>query len=188
MSPARAASRQSETTTERILNAAVLRFSRHSYETTGLRDIAADVGVDVAYVHRCFGSKEKLFREALRVASRPSRFFAGGARDLATLLVTDLLRSYEPDEVRPLDMVIRSFASPEASATLHEMAAVDFIEPFVATFEGTSSRQAALVMAFVAGIGIAREVMRAEPLLEGTGGALEEEILDILKKIMEPKC
>jgi AcrR family transcriptional regulator len=44
-------------TRDRILNAAMERFSRTSYEQTGLRDIAADVGVDVAYVHRCFARK-----------------------------------------------------------------------------------------------------------------------------------
>lgn len=41
-----------DTTRERILKAAILRFSAHSYDNTGLRDIAADVGVDMAYVHR----------------------------------------------------------------------------------------------------------------------------------------
>jgi AcrR family transcriptional regulator len=43
---------------------APVRFTRTSYEQTGLRDIAADVGIDVAYVHRCFGSKKRLFAKA----------------------------------------------------------------------------------------------------------------------------
>lgn len=41
--------RPDDTTRERILKAAMLRFSTHSYEETGLRDLAADVGVDSAY-------------------------------------------------------------------------------------------------------------------------------------------
>lgn len=44
---------------ERILKAAIRRFARHSYEDTGLRDIANDADVDVAYVHRSFGSKDE---------------------------------------------------------------------------------------------------------------------------------
>jgi len=47
-----------QSTVDRILAAAVKRFATNSYEATGLRDIASDAGVDVAYVHRRFGSKE----------------------------------------------------------------------------------------------------------------------------------
>jgi len=63
-------------TRERILEAAIRQFSRRSYEQTGLRDIATDVGVDVAYVHRCFGSKENLFAEALRAAIGADHIFS----------------------------------------------------------------------------------------------------------------
>ena len=66
-----------DTTRERILKAAMLRFSTYSYEETGLRDIATDVGVDTAYVHRSFGSKEKLFREAVDAIVRPEMWFVG---------------------------------------------------------------------------------------------------------------
>ena len=35
-------------TRDRILDAAVLQFSRHSYDETGLRDVASEVGIDVS--------------------------------------------------------------------------------------------------------------------------------------------
>ena len=50
---------------ERILNAAMLLFARMPYSDTSLRDIAAAAEVDVAYVHRAFGSKAEIFRHAL---------------------------------------------------------------------------------------------------------------------------
>lgn len=52
-----ALARKGSATRDRILNAAILRFARSSYESVGLRDIAADAGVDVAYVHRLFWFK-----------------------------------------------------------------------------------------------------------------------------------
>ncbi len=64
-----------DTTRDRILKAAILRFSTHSYDHTGLRDIAADVGVDMAYVHRSFGSKEKLFYEAVKASDLAPKFY-----------------------------------------------------------------------------------------------------------------
>ena len=58
-------------TRERILEAAIEHFSRRSYEETGLREIASAAQVDVAYVHRCFGSKKRLFADAVSAAVRP---------------------------------------------------------------------------------------------------------------------
>lgn len=58
--------RSGAATRRRIIDAAAARFARQSFEETGLREIAADAGVDVAYVHRSFGSKERLFEETLR--------------------------------------------------------------------------------------------------------------------------
>ena len=55
-------------TRARILAAARVRFSRDAYENVGTRDIAADAGVDAALVNRYFGSKEKLFDEAIQDA------------------------------------------------------------------------------------------------------------------------
>ena len=76
-----------DTTRERILKAALLRFSTHSYEETGLRDIASDVGVDMAYVHRSFGSKEKLFREAVKAMLRPEVWLVGDPSELHLSLI-----------------------------------------------------------------------------------------------------
>ncbi|MGD9741085.1 MAG: TetR/AcrR family transcriptional regulator [Dongiaceae bacterium] len=68
MSAGVARHRSGQATRRRIPKAAIGRFSRHSYEETGLRDIAAGAEVDVAFVHRSFGSKERLLTEAVRAA------------------------------------------------------------------------------------------------------------------------
>ena len=65
---------------ERILASAMLLFARMPYSDTSLRDIAAAAGVDVAYVHRAFGSKAEIFRQAL-LALAPLDDIAAGDPD-----------------------------------------------------------------------------------------------------------
>ncbi|MFD2029247.1 helix-turn-helix domain-containing protein [Ancylobacter dichloromethanicus] len=99
---ARSTARAAAAKREQILEAAILRFARQSYEDTSLRAIAADVGVDVAHVHRSFGSKELLFAEAIRATTRPERFLGISPGLLAATLSTELLSHKAPrddDEV-----------------------------------------------------------------------------------------
>ena len=164
------------TTRDRILDAAILRFSRHSYEATGLRDIAADVGVDVAYVHRCFGSKERLFAAAVEATFRPELMLTGEADDLAATLARELLNpadGYGPNEVRPLDIVIHSLSSADASRVLRDVVERSFIAPLAARLGHTDALNASLITALLAGTGILRTVLGIAPLQKMEGGRLE---------------
>ncbi|MEV4173421.1 helix-turn-helix domain-containing protein [Nonomuraea sp. NPDC049709] len=63
-----------EATRQALLEAVRARFIRLGYDRTTLRDVAADVGVNLALIKRYFDSKEGLFKAALASASR----FPGG--------------------------------------------------------------------------------------------------------------
>ncbi|WP_018267634.1 TetR/AcrR family transcriptional regulator [Methylosinus sp. LW4] len=78
-------SRGGEKTRERILQAALARFGSASYEDVKLRDIAAEFGVDVALVHRAFGSKEQLFAAALTASGERERQIVAEGRSLGAL-------------------------------------------------------------------------------------------------------
>ncbi|KIZ38947.1 MULTISPECIES: TetR/AcrR family transcriptional regulator [Rhodopseudomonas] len=161
-------------TRDRILDAAVRRFSRHSYEATGLRDIAADVGIDVAYVHRCFGSKERLFAAALATTVEPAEFLDAPAADLAaTLAKLVFARDAARDPIGPLDMVIHSLSSPEASRVLRQFIVEEFIVPLAGKLEQPSPSRAALIAATLVGLGILRNVLRIAPLQQTEGGDVE---------------
>ncbi|WP_440640910.1 TetR/AcrR family transcriptional regulator [Bradyrhizobium sp. PUT101] len=175
-------------TRDRILNAAVLRFSSHSYEQTGLRDIAADVGIDVSYVHRCFGSKEQLFAEAVEATVHPARLLTGTAGDLPGTLAKHVFArdaTQARDEVGPLDIIIRSLSSPEASPVLRDFMLNDFITPLASKLDQPAARRAALIAAFLAGVGILRNVLGVAPLLEAEGGDLESLIAKTLEDMMK---
>jgi AcrR family transcriptional regulator len=174
-------------TRERILDAAVLRFSRNSYEETGLRDIAADVGVDVAYVHRCFGSKAELFAEAVAVTIRAEELLSGEPARLAHTLAKQLFTSdgsQPEDGPGKLDIIIHSLTSPAATSILREFIMNDFIKPLSAKLDQPTVQKAAFVTALITGLGIMRNVLQMDPLLDDEGGELESYLTTLLKTIM----
>jgi len=171
-----------DTTRERILKAAILRFSTHSYEETGLRDIAADVGVDMAYVHRSFGSKEKLFREAVKAMLRPEVWLVGEASELHVTLAKDALADKGANEIRPFDILARSFSSPEASRVFRELIDDGFVKPFASKCPAISEQRASMVAAFLAGVCILREVI-GTPALQKHGN--DRELTGLVSQIVE---
>lgn len=184
---ARSTARAAAATREQILEAAILRFARQSYEDTSLRAIAADVGVDVAHVHRSFGSKELLFAEAVRATRRPERFLGGSPGLLAAKLSAEILvrqAMHDNDEVGPLDILMRSLSSREASRILHDSTLTDFIEPISKMTYPSSARRAAMIAAVLLGIGVLREVLTVEPLLDTEDGEVQQLTVQLLKVLI----
>ncbi len=170
---------------ERILEAAVGRFSRQSYDQTGLREIAADADVDVAYVHRCFGSKEQLFHAALKRAVQTEKVINDLGADPAGMLAAHVLSDSKADaEVRPMDILIRSLTSPKAAAVLRTVVIEDFVTPLGAQLDTNAAQRAALAAALLMGLGILRDVLELPALTEGPGGALERSLADTLAVVL----
>lgn len=156
--------RSGEATRQRILTAAIARFAQASYEEVKLRDIAADVGVDVALVHRSFGSKEQLFAAVLAAASPSDRLLAADLRGLNVVFANDIFASKPSDA---LQIILHSLTSPLARDVLRAHGAMDFIGPLAAKLDGPARHQrAALFAACLTGIGILRDVLGIEALFD----------------------
>lgn len=184
---ARSTARAAAARREQILKAAILRFAQQSYEDTSLRAIAADVGVDVAHVHRSFGSKEALLAEAVRSISRIERFLAASPDLFVERLAGELFVNKPPrdnDEVGPLDIFLRSLTSREASGVLHQAIMEDFIGPVSQVTNPSSARRAALIAAFALGIGVLREVLSIEPLRDTGDGELRGLTIQVLRTLV----
>jgi AcrR family transcriptional regulator len=67
---------RSEDTREAIREAAKRLFTEHGLDATGVRDIAAEAGVNPALVIRYFGSKTALFVEVVSPSEATSEVFA----------------------------------------------------------------------------------------------------------------
>lgn len=150
-------------TRARILDAAMRCFSRASYDDVGLRDIAADAGVDAAHVHRSFGSKQALFMAALEEAA--------GADTLAELLkdpsalpdaIAALFVTREDRRdgaVSPMDIMIRSLGSPTARTALRDRMLADLLRPLSQGLAAPGETRASMILAVLLGAGISAQML-----------------------------
>ncbi|WP_043332013.1 TetR/AcrR family transcriptional regulator [Methylosinus sp. LW4] len=162
MRPEKSEKRSGEATRRRILAAAITRFARASFEEVRLRDIAADVGVDVALVHRSFGSKEQLFAAAV-VEACPAALLSTDRSRLGAVFASFALESQQHEG---LQIFIRSLTSPLARDLIRACCYRDFIGPLADKLDGRAAQQrAALFVSCLIGFSIMREVLRVEPLL-----------------------
>jgi AcrR family transcriptional regulator len=168
---------------ERILEAAIEHFSKSSYEETGLRDIATAAGVDVAYVHRSFGSKKRLFAEAVSAAVQPTELFTGPAEHLPRLLAWDLL-AHRGRRLKGIDIIVRSMSSREAGPIVRDFMMRECIEPLAKNLDGATTK-AAVVGAVITGVAILRNVIELAPLREPEGGELEQLLSHVFKQTTE---
>ncbi len=154
------------TTRDRILESAQRGFSSASYEQVGLRNIAEDVGVDVAYVHRTFGSKEKLFTEVLRLSFALDRTAQASASDLVTKFTKDVFRpaNTNNDSIDPLRIVVHSLSSATALSVQRQFILEEVIGPLAGQIDTDGEVRASMIAALLLGIRILRDVIELEAL------------------------
>jgi AcrR family transcriptional regulator len=163
-----------------MLVAARRRFLEESYENVGLRDIAGEVGVDVALVSRYFGSKEELFREVLR-EGKASKFDAARlAGDLPAYLA-DLATDWEGEDdhvhLARMLIILRSASSPQAAEIVRATVEDDMLRPFARLLGGDrAERRAGLAMALMMGTTIMRSILCVGPLGDGDRAAVRERL------------
>jgi AcrR family transcriptional regulator len=113
--------RDAEATRAAILNAAKAQFARLGYDRTGLRDIAAEAGADVALIKRYFGGKEALFTEALKASLHPERVRMWDrqsfAHEIATMMANDAHRDEE--RTHSFQFLLRAATSPTTAPLLN---------------------------------------------------------------------
>lgn len=187
---ARSTARVAAARREQILEAAIARFGRHSYEDTSLRAIAADVGADVAQVHRSFGSKELLLAEAMRASAPSVEQLLAQPRERLPLVFADLLLARDTpsahEDVDALDIFVRSLTSREASAVIRESITDDFIAVLTRTLGSHTERHAALTLAVLLGVGVLRDVLHVEPLLDDPDGELRRLMARVFEVTLPP--
>lgn len=154
------------TTRSEILAAARFHFSRESYESVGLRDIAREVGVDVALIGRYFGNKEGLFREVLESESpEPPRFDVSAAdlpAYLASLIVNDGGNSTQVHAEKLL-VVLRSASSPVASPLIRERIEKQILKPLAQIIgDPNASARARVLLAMLLGTKVVEAITATE--------------------------
>lgn len=181
-------SRNAAATRSAILAAARSRFARDGYDGAGLRDIAADVGVDAALVCRYFGSKEDLFAEALSCAAGVGDLMHGDVEGFGARVARYLVLEPRDDcKLATLLMVLRSASSPRASAVIRRNSQAEFYGPIEAWLGGGADApvRARLVAGVITGFAICRAVDENYALDDAQRAALCGRLAALLQQAID---
>jgi AcrR family transcriptional regulator len=158
---------------EAILEAARHLFAERGFDGASLRAIGAEAGVDAALVVHFFGSKAKLLTASVRWPFDPDveveRVLQAGPTHTGEALARLFVSTWdELGERNPIITLLRSATTePEAAAIMREFMSKRLMEPLL---HGLGSDhppiRADLVVSQLIGLGIARYVLRLQPLAE----------------------
>lgn len=114
--------RNATATRAAILQSAIEHFAAAGYDGAGVRQIANAAGVTAMLVNRYFGSKERLFAEAVETAFAPPVFVVEEsdtvARDAANALVSRTGPAGDPP--KPFLIMLLSVSNPVAVRIVRE--------------------------------------------------------------------
>ena len=158
-------------TRERIAEAARHLFAERGFDRTSVRAVAAEAGVDPALVHHYFGTKQRLFLEAvdfpIDAVSSLETLSAGDVDDAGARLVRFALRLWDDPAVLPrlLGVLRSAVTDPDAARMLGTLFTRQGPVQLVwALGADRPDLRAQLVGTQLVGLAVARHVLRVEPL------------------------
>jgi AcrR family transcriptional regulator len=164
-----------------ILAAARQAFGERGFTRATIRAIAADADVDPKLVMHYFPSKADLFAAAIDMPVVPSEALAGLAEaareDLGAALMRMILTIWEDPVARAawLGMVRSATSDDAAAATLRDFLTEGILDQIGRMLDDPEApMRVALVAGQIVGLGIARYILRIEPV----ASASADEILD----------
>jgi AcrR family transcriptional regulator len=158
-------------TREAIRAAAARQFGLRGFDGTTIRSVAEEAGVDPALVIQFFGSKDQLLTASIEWPFDPAVEVAAITRDgpaeVPERLVALFVRTWDAERGRnPIVALLRAATVREpAGRQLREFLEHQLMGPIVASLDvDRAPLRAGLVAAQLIGMGVARYVLRFEPL------------------------
>jgi AcrR family transcriptional regulator len=169
--------RDAAATREAILEAATRRFAIEGYQRAGVREIAADVGVNAALVNRYFGSKEGLFAEVIERAFDIQHLVKGQRGDLANHLARAMVYGQEEWRGRgytPLMLLLHSATEPGAVKLFRRDLNRTELQLLADQIGGEDAAvRAAMIVAQLTGFAIMQHVLRPKAFADARPEDLE---------------
>ncbi|HEX4252373.1 MAG TPA: TetR family transcriptional regulator, partial [Pseudonocardia sp.] len=157
-------------TKDALLAAARAEFAEHGYQGARVRSIATTAGVDAAMVNHWFGGKDGLFVAAMDLPINPEqliqRVLDGEPGELGERIVRTFLSVWDTTGGGAFVALLRSVANHEQAARMMREFITQAVFSRLATAVGPdrSDLRAALCGSQVFGLGMARYVVKLEPL------------------------
>lgn len=181
----------SQSAKARILQAGLLLFARMPFSETSLRDIASEAQVDVAYVHRAFGSKAEIFRQALNgLADLDGIFVPGSSPDIVIDRICDQAFLRDPKsfaDVQPLHLVMQSCACSEARHIIDSFVTTRIAWPLARAFGQEDNRHAMLAVSLLCGFVTMRVVIGSADLQRVEVAQMKAMLANAMRAAMTPQ-
>jgi AcrR family transcriptional regulator len=173
-----------------LIDAASELFAAHGYDGVSVRDIASAAGVQASVIIRYFGSKEELFRQVL-TTSKPDRFEPDVLPQLPHLIALALIDPPAAESFRLRSQVhqiaVRSLGSPEARAMIAADLDERYIQALAHILPGEDRlARAGLLVAFVLGVRMMREIVKAPALGDAQRVHLQPIVEGLLGQLIQP--
>jgi len=183
--------RNAAATRDAILASAREAFARAGYDGAGVREIAAGAGVTAMLVNRYFGSKERLFAEAIAATmAKPTILTQQNLKSsrlgetIAATLV-DITRTGDT----PLEgflIMLHSASSKRAAEIGREQIENGHHKVLAAALSGRLAPQrAALMLAIVAGFQVMRQMIGLSALAEARPVALVKLLAPLFQQLVD---
>ena len=158
--------RNADATREDILKAAQKAFSAKGYDGAGVREIAAEVGVNAALVNRYYGSKENLFKEAILPGINFDNLLDGDKAEFGQRAAEYFCtKSHEGEALDPTLATVRSLGNPNVAKMLNDTTEEVVVKKFADWLDGENTHErAALIVSHLAGFDMMRRLVGAEAL------------------------
>jgi len=178
-----------------LLDAARHRFAADGYAATTVRDIADDVGVNVALINRYFGSKEGLFEAALSTAIDELRRSTGDVplEAVPAAIAAQIAGPGAPGAPSQLALLLRSSGDERADeirvgvlrASAERLAARAGWRPDTPDGQRLVLR-AQVVLAAAVGIALLRSSTQLQPLASAGEPELLDPLRDLVLAVLSP--
>lgn len=179
--------RNAAATARKLLEAARMRFARHGFGGTSVREIAADAGVDQALVIRYFGSKEKLFAMACPAEPKTYGVFSGPNDELAERLLDWLVSIEAADGEGQFVTLLRS-SSDEAGTNLLRQRLENFTRQLAESIDGPHAElRADLIASWILGIAMMSRIARRPALQGATATELAPHVLPAIGALVSSR-
>jgi AcrR family transcriptional regulator len=166
-------------TREAILQAAKRLFAERGFEGASMRAIAAEAGVDAALITHFFGSKANLLGAAIEwpfdVDREIPRILKAGKDRAGESLVTLFVRTWDREGSRhPAITLLRAaMTEPSAAELLADFMHARLFGPLLSELGSDQiDIRVNLVAGQLAGLGLARYILRFEPLASARPSAV----------------
>ena len=172
-----------------ILEGARELFAADGFERTTIRGIAARVGVDPALVMQHFGSKERLFAASTRWSSEHQTILSATPDSFPAAAITDLLSHFEQGEDREAAVALmrNCLTHPAALAAMRDQVMCERKEAVAAGLTGADVElRAGLFAACMIGLGMARYLIKLEPVASAPAEDLHRLMEPVLRALVDP--